>query len=154
MLHTYTHSLTHKHLLFCVVCVFEKRDLFYYIIYNRKPILTLPPIDTKVIHVQFTQAERDFYNALLAKSIDIFEGFVKAGTAEKSWLAIFSLLARLRMACDHIALTVKSHINDEEWYTKTVAGKKNHNDENKNNNSMTPRTTASAKEPTDSLTML
>ena len=112
--------------------------------------MTLPPIDTKVIHVQFTQAERDFYNALLAKSIDIFEGFVQAGIAEKSWFAIFSLLARLRMACDHIALTVKSHINNEEWYTKTVKGKKNHNDNenNKNNNNhMTPRTTASTKEP-------
>ena len=45
---------------------------------------------------------------------------MKAGTAEKSWLAIFSLLARLGMACDHIALTVKLHINEEERYVTVV----------------------------------
>jgi SNF2 family DNA or RNA helicase len=71
--------------------------------------------------VKLSEAEREFYNALLEKSQDIFEGFMKAGTASKSWLAIFSLLQRLRMACDHIALTVKSHINEEDWNTAVAA---------------------------------
>lgn len=79
------------------------------------PILSLPTVEAQVINVQLTEAEREFYNALLEKSQDIFAGFIKSGAASKSWLAIFSLLARLRMACDHIALTVKSHIDDAEW---------------------------------------
>ena len=44
--------------------------------------------------MQFMQAKWDLYNALLAKSIGIFEGFINVGTAEKSWLAILSLLTR------------------------------------------------------------
>lgn len=80
-----------------------------------KPILTLPPVETKTVTVHLTEPEREFYNALLEKSQDIFHGYIKNGTASKSWLAIFSLLARLRMACDHIALTVKSHIDEADW---------------------------------------
>jgi len=51
------------------------------------------------------------------KSQDIFDGFIKQGTASKSWFAIFSLLHRLRMSCDHIALTVKSKVDEDEWDT-------------------------------------
>lgn len=43
---------------------------------------------------------------VLERSQSIFEGFVNAGTATKSWFAIFSLLQRLRQACDHVSLTV------------------------------------------------
>jgi SNF2 family DNA or RNA helicase len=83
--------------------------------------LTLPPVESKVVSVKLSEAERDFYNALLEKSQDIFEGFMKAGVASKSWFAIFSLLHRLRMACDHIALTVKSHIDEEDWIIAVAA---------------------------------
>ena len=65
--------------------------------------------------VEFTGAERQFYDSLHQKSLKLFEGFIKAGTVSKSWLAIFSLLHRLRQACDHVALTVKSHLDEEEW---------------------------------------
>jgi len=87
-----------------------------------KPILTLPPVDTKDIPVQFSPAEREFYDALHRKSLSLFEGFVQAGTASKSWLAIFSLLHRLRQTCDHVALTVKSHLDDEEWANQIAQG--------------------------------
>ena len=43
---------------------------------------------------------------MLERSQSVFDGFVKAGTASKSWLAIFSLLQRLRQSCDHVSLTV------------------------------------------------
>ena len=43
---------------------------------------------------------------MLERSQFIFEGFLNAGTATKSWFAIFSLLQRLRQACDHVSLTV------------------------------------------------
>ena len=82
---------------------------------HSNPILTLPPVDTKIIPVEFTPAERQFYDALHRKSQSLFEGFIRAGTASKSWLAIFSLLHRLRQTCDHVALTIKSHIDEEEW---------------------------------------
>ena len=82
---------------------------------SRKPILILPPIDSKTIMVEFAPAERQFYDALHRKSLNLFEGFIQAGTASKSWLAIFSLLHRLRQMCDHVALTVKAHLDQDEW---------------------------------------
>ena len=83
------------------------------------PILTLPPVETKVVNVVLSPAEREFYDSLKLKSQYIFEGFIKAGTASKSWFAIFSLLSRLRMACDHIALTVKAHMDEADWNVAT-----------------------------------
>lgn len=67
------------------------------------------------VNVELSTAEREFYNSLLERSQSVFEGFIKSGTASKSWMAIFSLLNRLRQTCDHVALTVKSHLNDDEW---------------------------------------
>ena len=84
----------------------------------RKPILTLPPVETKTVTVEFTEAERQFYDSLHRKSLSLFEGYIQAGTASKSWLAIFSLLHRLRQACDHVALTVKAHMDEDEWISK------------------------------------
>ena len=93
-----------------------------------KPILTLPPVDSSVVKVNLSPDEREFYNAcelkwmhtfacvelthiqfitVLERSQSVFDGFVKAGTASKSWFAIFSLLQRLRQSCDHVSLTVK-----------------------------------------------
>jgi len=83
-----------------------------------KPILTLPPVETKIVDVQFSSAEREFYNSLMEKSQSVFEGFIESGTASKSWFAIFSLLQRLRQACDHVALTVKSQIDQSDWKDK------------------------------------
>jgi SNF2 family DNA or RNA helicase len=67
--------------------------------------------------VEFTPAERQFYDALHEKSLNLFEGFIQAGTENKSWLAIFSLLNRLRQTCDHVALTVRAHLDEEDWHT-------------------------------------
>ncbi|VEU38181.1 unnamed protein product [Pseudo-nitzschia multistriata] len=80
-----------------------------------KLILTLPDIDCECVPVQFSPEERQFYEALYRKSFDIFKGFIQAGTASSSWLKIFSLLQRLRQTCSHVALTVKSHLDDEDW---------------------------------------
>jgi SNF2 family DNA or RNA helicase len=60
------------------------------------PILSLPVMETKTIRVEFSAEERHFYDALFRKSLTLFEGFLRQGTASKSWLAIFSLLHRLR----------------------------------------------------------
>lgn len=77
-----------------------------------EPILTLPPMDAKVVKVQLSTPEREFYNALKSKSQSIFEGIVEQGSFTKSYFQIFALLNRLRQSCDHVALTVKGHIED------------------------------------------
>ena len=88
-----------------------------------KPILTLPDVDFKTVVVDFTPAERQFYEALYRKSFDIFNGFIQTGTASSSWLKIFSLLQRLRQTCSHVALTVKSHMEDDAWNASVLESK-------------------------------
>ena len=44
----------------------------------------------------------------------MFEGFISSGTASKSWFAIFSLLQRLRQACDHVSLTISKKLETSE----------------------------------------
>jgi SNF2 family DNA or RNA helicase len=80
-----------------------------------KPILTLPPVETQVVHVELLPAEREFYNGVLARSLTLFEGFVDSGTAARSYLQILSMISRLRQTCDHIALTVRTRMEDEDW---------------------------------------
>lgn len=92
----------------------------------RQPILTLPPIDKDTVAVTLSNPERDFYDALLDRSQEVFEGFVRAGVAGKSYFAIFSLLTRLRQACDHVALTVKSRLDKlDDHAEKSEADNKN-----------------------------
>mmetsp|Transcript_59417 Transcript_59417/g.145401 ORF Transcript_59417/g.145401 Transcript_59417/m.145401 type:complete len:1326 (-) Transcript_59417:1146-5123(-) len=100
-----------------------------------KPILTLPDIDYEAIKIDFSTAERLFYEALYKKSFDIFHGFIEAGTASSSWLKIFSLLHRLRQTCSHVALTVKSHVNDDEWAAQIAGQTHNVEQERDSNNS-------------------
>ena len=54
-----------------------------------------------------------FCDIVLERSQSIFEGFLNSGTASKSWFAIFSLLQRLRQACDHVSLTVTKSAKSE-----------------------------------------
>jgi DNA repair protein RAD5 len=77
-----------------------------------EPILTLPPMEVKIVEVHLSTAEREFYNALKSKSQSIFDGIVKQGSFTKAYFQIFALINRLRQACDHVALTVKSHVED------------------------------------------
>jgi DNA repair protein RAD5 len=77
-----------------------------------EPILTLPPMEVKTVEVHLSTPEREFYNALKSKSQSIFEGIVEKGSFSKSYFQIFALLNRLRQTCNHVALTVKSHLDD------------------------------------------
>jgi SNF2 family DNA or RNA helicase len=80
----------------------------YFVATNSCSLLKLPDIDFQTISVHFTERERSFYEALRTKSQSIFQMYVDAGVATKSWFQIFSLLQRLRQACDHMALTAPS----------------------------------------------
>jgi SNF2 family DNA or RNA helicase len=88
-----------------------------------QPILTLPPVETKVISVDLSDSEREFYDALLARSAELFDGFLDAGVATKSYFQILTLIVRLRQACDHISLTVRNRLEDEETMAVEVDGK-------------------------------
>ena len=91
--------------------------------FSSEPILKLPPVESKIISIELSHDERVFYNALLNKSQTIFDGFIQAGTASKSWFAIFSLLQRLRQACDHLALSIKPRLDDDEPLKLTESNK-------------------------------
>lgn len=83
------------------------------------PILTLPPVETKVVMVDLSETEREFYNSLLARSLEVFDQFMESKTAATSYIQIFALLQRLRQTCDHIALTVRGKHNNQEWLNAT-----------------------------------
>ena len=73
-------------------------------------------VSENVLHVQYAFIS-DFFSSfldakVLERSQSIFEGFIVAGTASKSWFAIFSLLQRLRQACDHVSLTVSKNTSE------------------------------------------
>lgn len=98
-----------------------------------KPILTLPPVETKLITVHLSEEERYFYNVLLSRSQNVFEGFIQSGTATKSWFAIFALLQRLRQSCDHLALTVRNSFDfdaDDDLAPNTQAVTEHHSNDN------------------------
>eukprot|EP00934_Nitzschia_sp_Nitz4_P000407 Nitzschia sp. Nitz4//scaffold168_size48592//31392//34905//NITZ4_007053-RA/size48592-augustus-gene-0.23-mRNA-1//-1//CDS//3329538330//407//frame0 len=90
-----------------------------------KPILTLPPVDFQWVPIEWSPAEKHFYRVLLRRSQSLFQGFLRDGTASKSWMTIFSLLHRLRQACDHVALTIKSQVDPHEWTESVVVTTKN-----------------------------
>ena len=73
-------------------------------------IATSIPIQS---HQTLTMSRLNFL-IVLERSQSIFEGFIIAGTATKSWFAIFSLLQRLRQACNHVSLTVGKMMETNE----------------------------------------
>lgn len=85
------------------------------------PILTLPPKETKTIRLDLTESEREFYQAILARSQDIFEGFIQGGKASTSYMQIFGMLQRLRQVCDHIALTAQTRFRSDEKKLKKAS---------------------------------
>lgn len=79
-----------------------------------EPILTLPPVESKTVHVELMPTERQFYQAILARSLQIFDGFIDKGTASKSYIQILSMISRLRQCCDHISLTVRRRMEEAD----------------------------------------
>jgi len=55
----------------------------------------------KVVQIEFAEFERKFYDQLYERSKAEFEGFIASGMARRKYTAIFTLLLRLRQACDH-----------------------------------------------------
>ena len=87
-----------------------------------KPILTLPEKEIKTIRIDFSEAEREFYNAVLARSQHIFEGYIETGKASTSYIQIFAMLSKLRQVCCHISLTVQTRLQNDEVRTTYSKG--------------------------------
>lgn len=66
-----------------------------------RPILVLPPSVSEVVECEFSEAERDFYDALYKKSKIKFDQFVEQGRVLHNYASILELLLRMRQCCDH-----------------------------------------------------
>ncbi|CAA6663709.1 unnamed protein product [Spirodela intermedia] len=66
-----------------------------------RPILVLPPANVEVVYCEFTEAEKDFYDALFKRSKVKFDQYVEQGRVLHNYASILELLLRLRQCCDH-----------------------------------------------------
>lgn len=73
-----------------------------------RAIVELPEKDVHIIWVDLSAPEREFYEALMGRSRDQYQGMVRKGTVSKGYAALFTLLMRLRQACDHPMLVLSS----------------------------------------------
>eukprot|EP00181_Compsopogon_caeruleus_P002274 CAMPEP_0184681504 /NCGR_PEP_ID=MMETSP0312-20130426/4497_1 /TAXON_ID=31354 /ORGANISM="Compsopogon coeruleus, Strain SAG 36.94" /LENGTH=1081 /DNA_ID=CAMNT_0027132403 /DNA_START=149 /DNA_END=3394 /DNA_ORIENTATION=- len=76
------------------------------------PIVQLPEKHLEVIKLQFTQAERDFYDALFEKSKTKFDTFVRQGKVMANLAHVLEILLRLRQCCDHPFLVTSAPSKD------------------------------------------
>ena len=63
------------------------------------PSFTQPKIEN--IQLEFSQAERQFYDGLFEHTKVEYRGYALAGTLSKNYATLLTLLLRLRQACDH-----------------------------------------------------
>ncbi|KAJ1391820.1 Zinc finger, RING-type [Sesbania bispinosa] len=66
-----------------------------------RPILVLPPTDIQVIECEQSETERDFYDALFARSKVQFDQYVAQGKVLNRYANILDLLMQLRRCCNH-----------------------------------------------------
>ena len=65
-------------------------------------IVQLPPRVVVVEFVELDEAEREFYDAIVARSKDVFKGFSSNSLQTRHKYAfLFSLVMRMRQTCDH-----------------------------------------------------
>ncbi|BGP47440.1 hypothetical protein JCM10450v2_003292 [Rhodotorula kratochvilovae] len=69
-----------------------------------KPILSLPPIDNALVHLQFTEAERAFYASRHQRYKHDFAQMEATDSVMKNFCSILQELLKLRQICVHPAL--------------------------------------------------
>ncbi|GAA6055900.1 hypothetical protein JCM3770_002351 [Rhodotorula araucariae] len=69
-----------------------------------KPILSLPPIDNALVHLQFTEAERAFYASRHKRYKHDFAQMEATDSVMKNFCSILQELLKLRQICVHPAL--------------------------------------------------
>ena len=77
-------------------------------------IVQLPQKDIQLVTLEFSKAEREFYEAVFNRSKLNFEAFVASGVGNSSYITFFALLLRLRQTCDHPMLVLgRSEANED-----------------------------------------
>ncbi|GAA5955129.1 hypothetical protein JCM3765_003203 [Sporobolomyces pararoseus] len=74
---------------------------------NGKPIVELPEKKIEIVELEFSQEEREIYQALYKNAKSKFLGYQQQGNVLQNVTAIFSILMRLRQAVLHPTLVLK-----------------------------------------------
>lgn len=77
-------------------------------------IVTLPPKNIHIEKLQFTEEEKDFYQAVYYRSKTKFDTYVNEGNIMSHYTHVLQLLLRLRQCCSH-PLLLFSKPFFEEW---------------------------------------
>ncbi|KZS88385.1 hypothetical protein SISNIDRAFT_418266 [Sistotremastrum niveocremeum HHB9708] len=83
-------------------------------ILNGKPILQLPDRIVEIIHCDFDNDERAFYNEIEEKAGSTIDKMIERGEERKNYTSMLILLLRLRQACNHAALITKDFADDAD----------------------------------------
>ncbi|OZJ06532.1 hypothetical protein BZG36_00582 [Bifiguratus adelaidae] len=82
---------------------------------NGNPLVPLPKRTIDIEYLDFSDQEKDIYEALWSDSKTKFSHFCVAGSILSNYASIFQLLMRLRQVCDHpyLVLGHKTKTNEE-----------------------------------------
>ncbi|KAI0070755.1 hypothetical protein K474DRAFT_702536 [Panus rudis PR-1116 ss-1] len=86
--------------IFATMLLRRKKDSML----DGKRLIELPPKEVNLRKLQFSEEERDIYNALERQSQAKFNRFLREGTVLKNYTHVLVLLLRLRQACNHPCL--------------------------------------------------
>jgi len=96
---------------------------------NYKMTNQLPPKHVQVVEIDLSENEQQFYSGLFKHSKAEFEGFVGTGSAGSKYAAIFTLLLRLRQACDHPYLALGKNRPDDDTGEFSTEGLTSHGEQ-------------------------
>lgn len=92
--------------------------------------LQLPSRDKKDVVLDFSKTERVLYELLSAKTKSTVEQLFRAGKGERNYLNMLCMLLRLRQACDHPQLVLRSIQADQDALDLATGGNNNTNNNN------------------------
>ena len=88
---------------------------------QRSADIKIPPLTIRIVELELSEAERDFYEALYKESSAKFDTFVDKGTLLHNYAHIFELISRLRQAVNHPNLVTHGSRSTQETTAKYAA---------------------------------
>lgn len=85
-------------------------------------IVSLPPRSVAIRRVEFSEPEKQFYDALWSNSKIAFEQMLAHGTVMQNYAHVLELLLRVRQACDHPKLVIDHQKRRQEHETDDLGG--------------------------------